>query len=72
VNILHGKIEYFGTRAIGILIILLSGEEGAVARAIADIRAHVFSLTEIDRQALTEKQRRRAASVETGTTGEER
>lgn len=72
VNILHGKIEYFGTRAIGILIILLSGEEGAVARAIADIRAHVFSLTEIDRQTLTEKQRRRAASAETGTTGEER
>lgn len=49
VNVLHGKIEYFGTRAIGILIVLLSGEASAVDSAIADVRSHVFSLTEIKR-----------------------
>ena len=49
VNVLHGKIEYFGSRAIGILIILLSGDESAVRAAVADLRSHVFSLTELDR-----------------------
>lgn len=52
VNILHGKIEYFGVRPIGILIILLSGSEEAITKAVNDLRSHVFSLTILDRAAI--------------------
>ncbi|MCI1935822.1 MAG: ATP-binding cassette domain-containing protein [Bifidobacteriaceae bacterium] len=49
VNVLHAKIEYFGSRAIGILIILLSGAPDSVEQALRDLRDHVFSLTELER-----------------------
>jgi D-methionine transport system ATP-binding protein len=38
VNILHGKIEYIGDQAIGLLVVALAGPEEAVARAVAFIR----------------------------------
>ncbi|MDR3671342.1 MAG: ATP-binding cassette domain-containing protein [Holophaga sp.] len=38
VNILHGKIEYIGDRAIGLLVVSLTGAPGPVGEAVAFIR----------------------------------
>ena len=40
VNILHGKIEYIGDRAIGLLVVSLTGAAAPVAEAVAYIREH--------------------------------
>jgi D-methionine transport system ATP-binding protein len=40
VNILHGKIEYIGDRAIGLLVVSLTGDAAPVAEAVAHIRAN--------------------------------
>ena len=40
VNILHGKIEYIGDRAIGLLVVSLTGDPAPVGEAVAHIRAN--------------------------------
>ena len=50
VNILHGKIEYIGERALGILVVQLTAADnpGAIAAAIEHIRARTAQVEAID------------------------
>jgi len=52
VNVLHGNVEYFGARPIGVLIVLVSGEDAAVAAALDDIRGKVLKFEVLDRDEL--------------------
>ncbi|OZG60488.1 methionine ABC transporter ATP-binding protein [Bifidobacterium lemurum] len=64
VNVLHANVEYFGSQAIGTLIVQVgeaAGPDGhganaggdlSVARALDDLKSHVYGFHEIDRDAL--------------------
>ncbi|MDD6462263.1 MAG: ATP-binding cassette domain-containing protein [Bifidobacteriaceae bacterium] len=49
INVLHGNVEYFGTRPIGVLIVLISGDAGAVTAALADLKSKVLEFHVLDR-----------------------
>lgn len=49
INVLHGNVEYFGTRPIGVLIVLISGEDGAVRQALSDLKSKVLEFHVLDR-----------------------
>ena len=52
IDVLHANVEYFGSQAIGILIVLVTGEGESLAQALAQLRTHVFSYRELDRKQL--------------------
>lgn len=52
INVLHGNVEYFGTRPIGVLIVLLSGDGGAVRQALADLKSKVLEFHVLDRRKI--------------------
>ena len=64
IDVLHANVEYFGSQAIGILIVLVSGEKPRLSQALDDLRTHVFSYRELDRAKL-------AAAVETNGDDEQ-
>lgn len=64
IDVLHANVEYFGSQAIGILIVLVSGEKPRLLQALDDLRTHVFSYRELDRAKL-------AAAVETNGDDEQ-
>lgn len=64
IDVLHANVEYFGSQAIGILIVLVSGEKSRLSQASDDLRTHVFSYRELDRAKL-------AAAVETNGDDEQ-
>lgn len=64
IDVLHANVEYFGSQAIGILIVLVSGEKPRLSQALDDLRTHVFSYRELDRTKL-------AAAVETNGDDEQ-
>lgn len=64
IDVLHANVEYFGSQAIGILIVLVSGEKPRLSQALDDLRTHVFGYRELDRAKL-------AAAVETNGDDEQ-
>ncbi len=52
VNVLHANVEYFGSQAIGILIVLVAGAGEPLLQALNQLRTHVFSYRELDRGRL--------------------
>ena len=64
IDVLHANVEYFGSQAIGILIVLVSGEKSRLSQALDDLRTHVFSYRELNRAKL-------AAAVETNGDDEQ-
>lgn len=52
IDVLHANVEYFGSQAIGILIVLVSGAEEPLLQALNTLRTHVFSYRELDRGQL--------------------
>ncbi len=52
VNVLHANVEYFGSQAIGILIVLVAGAGEPLLQALNQLRTHVFSYRELDRGQL--------------------
>ncbi|MFR1605529.1 MAG: NIL domain-containing protein [Bifidobacterium pseudocatenulatum] len=46
------RMEYFGSQAIGILIVLVSGAREPLLQALNTLRTHVFSYRELDRGQL--------------------
>ncbi len=42
ISVLHANIEYFGSRPIGVLIVLVDGLEPQLSRALTDLRTHVL------------------------------
>ena len=51
-DVLHANVEYFGSQAIGILIVLVSGAGEPLLQALNTLRTHVFSYRELDRGQL--------------------
>ena len=49
IDVLHANVEYFGSQAIGILIVLVSGAGEPLLQALNTLRTHVFSYRELDR-----------------------
>lgn len=52
IDVLHANVEYFGSQAIGILIVLVSGAGKPLLQALNTLRTHVFSYRELDRGQL--------------------
>lgn len=52
IDVLHANVEYFGSQAIGILIVLVSGAEQRLPQALDDLKTHVFGYRELDRAKL--------------------
>ena len=52
IDVLHANVEYFGSQAIGILIVLVSGAGEPLVQALNTLRTHVFSYRELDRGQL--------------------
>ncbi|MCM0692497.1 ATP-binding cassette domain-containing protein [Bifidobacterium sp. M3-R-103] len=52
IDVLHANVEYFGSQAIGILIVLVSGAGEPLLQALNTLRTHVFSYRELDRGQL--------------------
>ena len=52
IDVLHANVEYFGSQAIGILIVLVSGAKERLPQALDELRTHVFSYRELDRAKL--------------------
>ena len=52
IDVLHANVEYFGSQAIGILIVLVSGAEQRLPQALDDLKTHVFGYRELDRATL--------------------
>ena len=52
IDVLHANVEYFGSQAIGILIVLVSGAGEPLLQALDTLRTHVFSYRELDRGQL--------------------
>lgn len=52
IDVLHANVEYFGSQAIGILIVLVSGAGELLLQALNTLRTHVFSYRELDRGQL--------------------
>lgn len=53
VNVLHANVEYFGSQAIGTLIVLVAAaDDTAVGNALKDLQANVFGYRVLDRNAL--------------------
>ena len=52
IDVLHANVEYFGSQAIGILIVLVSGTGEPLVQALNTLRTHVFSYRELDRGQL--------------------
>lgn len=52
INVLHANVEYFGSEAIGILIVLVSGQGDALSQALATLQANVFNYRELSRDEL--------------------
>lgn len=42
ISVLHANIEYFGSRPIGVLIVLVDGLEPQLSHALTDLRTHVL------------------------------
>lgn len=64
IDVLHANVEYFGAQAIGILIVLVSGGDGTLGRALEELKANVFGYRELDRASLA------AARENAGVAGE--
>ena len=54
INVLHANVEYFGPHAIGILIVLVSGDDAAVEAALDGLKSHVFGFRRLDRAQLAQ------------------
>ena len=52
IDVLHANVEYFGSQAIGILIVLVSSAGEPLVQALNTLRTHVFSYRELDRGQL--------------------
>ena len=52
IDVLHATVEYFGSQAIGILIVLVSSAGEPLVQALNTLRTHVFSYRELDRGQL--------------------
>ena len=52
INVLHANVEYFGSQAIGILIVLVGGAGEPLVQALNQLKTHVFSYRELDRGQL--------------------
>ncbi|MEJ5920903.1 methionine ABC transporter ATP-binding protein [Bifidobacterium thermophilum] len=52
INVLHGDVEYFGSKPIGTLIVLVDGPAEALAAALGTLKTHVYSYRELDRRQL--------------------
>lgn len=52
INVLHANVEYFGSEAIDILIVLVSGQGDALSQALATLQANVFNYRELSRDEL--------------------
>lgn len=52
IDVLHANVEYFGSQAIGILIVLVSSAGDPLVQALNTLRTHVFSYRELDRGQL--------------------
>lgn len=52
INVLHANVEYFGSQAIGILIVLVGGAVEPLVQALNQLKTHVFSYRELDRGQL--------------------
>lgn len=52
VNVLHANVEYFGTQAIGTLVVAVDGPDVARQNALHTLQDSVFSYRELDRAAL--------------------
>ena len=49
INVLHARVEYFGSHAIGILIVVVDGPGNSLTAALDELRAHVLGYRELDR-----------------------
>ena len=52
IDVLHANVEYFGSQAIGILIVLVAGDGKSLTQALGQLRTHVYSYRELDREQL--------------------
>lgn len=52
INVLHANVEYFGSRPIGTLIVLVDGPKEPLREALSDLRGRVFGFRELDRRIL--------------------
>ncbi|WP_137655797.1 methionine ABC transporter ATP-binding protein [Bifidobacterium moukalabense] len=53
INVLHANVEYFGSQAIGILIVLVTGAGEPLVQALHRLKTHVFGYRELDRGMLS-------------------
>ena len=75
IDVLHANVEYFGSQAIGILIVLVAGAGESLAQALEQLRTHVYGYRELDRGRLAAAARNaqdagNAEAVETVETKE--
>ena len=52
IDVLHANVEYFGSQAIGILIVLVAGDGKSLTQALGQLRTHVYSYRELGREQL--------------------
>ena len=74
IDVLHANVEYFGSQAIGILIVLVAGNGKSLAQALDQLRTHVYSYRELDRGRLAAAARstQNAGNAQTAETVEAR